>query len=597
MKRSQVSLVLLSLLARVTLGRIPFICKIRKVDCNLRPDSKCCQYTSTTTAATTATAAATTTTVITATIDVIEHGIPEDISKKDTIQAEPSEIDEVVVKINGEAVEFHLLDTTTAKPETFAPTFCLKLKFNCKLQARHPCCQHPLPPIEVVRAPLEDDGHKKRHIVRQPRKQNGPLSTTIQSNNVREYPLERQSTNHPSNHQYENFNGVLYDLKEKPKRENTKVQIVKKPKISSSNPINKGSTKNLLFQLKKRTRFGGRNKSPVCRIINCKRNKNHKCCQEEVKTTTEKKETAKEIATTFHEETTEEVTTNRKIVTVQEATTNEEETTAENCWSENSINEAFTTETVTTSTVPAEMETKFSENYENDDKDIFDEMFVVSQKESLSSVETRIVQGTGKRGKNLGFDENNLKTLEETEQEKQMTSLTIETTTDMQEQFVEYFQSESGAEEEDNEDNLINVYPVYVPEASKPQLESEVDDSPTKAVLTELHSEHSPIPQSNWLPSVYQPEYLEHSPVFYITQDGQAVEEDEDISDEDIEEDETAAHYCSTLDCFIQPGHVCCSPHVASKRQIASLGDNHIDSDGHDRVTSTVTRVVKSVSW
>ena len=96
------------LLASVTFGRIPFICKIRKVDCNLRPDSKCCQYTSTTTAATTATAAATTTTVITATIDVIELGIPEDISKKDTIQAEPSEIDEVVVKINGEAVEVNI---------------------------------------------------------------------------------------------------------------------------------------------------------------------------------------------------------------------------------------------------------------------------------------------------------------------------------------------------------------------------------------------------------------------------------------------------------------------------------------------------------
>ena len=118
--RLQLSLVLVLLLAGCSLARIPFYCKIRKIDCQLRPDSKCCQYTTTTTT--------TTTTDSTTTVDASNTNAAADIEDvndvakiveernetlsnekdSDAIQAEPSEIDEVVVKITGEAVEVQI---------------------------------------------------------------------------------------------------------------------------------------------------------------------------------------------------------------------------------------------------------------------------------------------------------------------------------------------------------------------------------------------------------------------------------------------------------------------------------------------------------
>ena len=81
-------------------ARIPFICKIRKVDCSIRPDSVCCKYVTTTT---------TTTTTTSATPDIVDvendTESVKQITEDDVVQAEPSNIDEVVVKITGEAVE------------------------------------------------------------------------------------------------------------------------------------------------------------------------------------------------------------------------------------------------------------------------------------------------------------------------------------------------------------------------------------------------------------------------------------------------------------------------------------------------------------
>jgi len=602
MKRPILSLVLLVfLLASVTFGRIPFICKIRKVDCKLRPDSKCCQYI--TTAATITT---TTTTVSSVTSDVIENEeqvnetLLVDISNRDAIQAEPSEIDEIVVNITGEAIDARLL--TTTKPEKFAPRFCLKLKFNCKLQARHPCCQDPLPSVEEILTPTEDTRQKERQIARQHRKQKRPPSTTIRPNSKRKSTFARTNKRQRLNIQSEISNGVLDNVKEGSRSKSNEIQIFNKKKNLFVKPINTS-----LFQLKKRPTFGGRNKSPVCRIINCRRNKTHKCCQDEVKVTTAKEETTTEISTTSHEETTEEVTYSIDMTTVDSTTAKEEETTNEKYSKQIQNNEVSTTESVVLSTVPEWIVTELSDKYENTDKDPFEEMYVVSQKESLSSVETRIVQSTGLRWENLDIDGNGLKTLEERKQETDTIDMKLETTTDIQEEFIDYFQpatdNEGEYEEEDDEEKVITVYPVFIPEVSENQVEKEVIISSLKIpVFSHIHSEHSLMfstPQPEWLPPVYQPEHLEHSPVFYHY--GHSVDADA------TEDSDTTAHYCSTVDCFVHPWDVCCSPHIARKRQIDStddshglsdsLGDNYIDIDDHDRVTSTVTRVVKSVSW
>ena len=99
---------LLLLLVSVQSIHIPFYCKIRKTNCQLRPESTCCQHLSTTTA----------TTNEDTTIDSIAHNVgvteipkykePQSIlnsSDADIFEAVPSEIDEVYVKVTGENIE------------------------------------------------------------------------------------------------------------------------------------------------------------------------------------------------------------------------------------------------------------------------------------------------------------------------------------------------------------------------------------------------------------------------------------------------------------------------------------------------------------
>ena len=136
-------------------------------------------------------------------------------------------------------------------------------------------------------------------------------------------------------------------------------------------------------------------------------------------------------------------------------------------------------------------------------------------------------------------------------------------------------------------------------------------------------------------PPVFQPEYLEHSPVFYYFHDDHGVS-DEVLGDADVitlsensitdnkltndgvsfdilslmeysDDGIAGLPRCFSYSCLTQPGHVCCSPHIAKKRQTDKLlwnTDQDIlgheggeDSPGHHRVTATVTRTVKSVTW
>ena len=91
---------------------IPFYCKIRKTNCQQRPESTCCQHLSTTTSATTSDT----------TIDTLAHNdggteIPKlkepvsilNSSDADIFEAAPSEIDEVYVKITGENIEVKVI--------------------------------------------------------------------------------------------------------------------------------------------------------------------------------------------------------------------------------------------------------------------------------------------------------------------------------------------------------------------------------------------------------------------------------------------------------------------------------------------------------
>ena len=76
----------MSLLPEQSLCRIPFICKIRKVNCNLRPDTLCCQNVTTTS-----------TTSPPSTPPSAVEGMIEHINEatgSEVVPAQPSQIDE-----------------------------------------------------------------------------------------------------------------------------------------------------------------------------------------------------------------------------------------------------------------------------------------------------------------------------------------------------------------------------------------------------------------------------------------------------------------------------------------------------------------------
>jgi hypothetical protein len=58
--------------------------------------------------------------------------------------------------------------------------------------------------------------------------------------------------------------------------------LLKKGTVLKS--INEKPLKIFLIKLRRRPAFGVGSKSPACRIINCRRNKDHKCCQEKENT-------------------------------------------------------------------------------------------------------------------------------------------------------------------------------------------------------------------------------------------------------------------------------------------------------------------------
>jgi len=191
---------------------------------------------------------------------------------------------------------------------------------------------------------------------------------------------------------------------------------------------------------------------------------------------------------------------------------------------------------------------------------------------------------------------------------------------------------------DDTLDEVVNVYPVFIPKVNTEQSENSynIPDNkekhnarPQPLYISKL-GEPSPTfsSKTSHLPPVFQPEYLEHSPVFYYAHDVHGVSEGvqgvgdaftvntisdgehiEDweltntISDTDTyskedtehnsdDDDPTNAYFCSPQSCLSHPDQVCCSPHRARKRHL-----EYKDSPGHDRVTATVTRTSKSVSW
>ena len=79
----------------------------------------------------------------------------------------------------------NLITKSTSNPDKYAPKFCLKLKFNCKLRSSHPCCKYPLPPREEHQESTTDLPQSVKRKVRPTRIQITNLDTTNNARNAR----------------------------------------------------------------------------------------------------------------------------------------------------------------------------------------------------------------------------------------------------------------------------------------------------------------------------------------------------------------------------------------------------------------------------
>jgi len=283
--RSNLNLYLLLLLPAVHSIHIPFYCKIRKTNCQLRPESTCCQHltaNTTTTAATTISTTGDTTDVGVGATDIPKLNNSESIlssaKEEEILKAEPSEIDEVYVKVSGESIESNFI-ISTAKPEKYAPRFCLKLKFNCKLRSTHACCKYPLPPRDENHGSTTSNPKAVKLPVRPTRIQIAPVTNNVSKIKRRKSPFRRPLRTQQND--IEKLNDKDSIGKKNSKTDSNPVESKRKEPIRPVlNSVRNSSVK------RRRPAYFSNNKSPVCRIINCKRNKNHKCCQKPTEKTT-----------------------------------------------------------------------------------------------------------------------------------------------------------------------------------------------------------------------------------------------------------------------------------------------------------------------
>jgi len=276
---------LLLLLPAIHSIHIPFYCKIRKTNCQLRPESTCCQHltaNTTTTAATTISTTGDTTDVGVGATDIPKLNNSESIlssaKEEEVLKAEPSEIDEVYVKVSGESIESNFI-ISTAKPEKYAPRFCLKLKFNCKLRSTHACCKYPLPPRDENHGSTTSNPKAVKLPVRPTRIQIAPVTNNVSKIKRRKSPFRRPLRTQQND--IEKLNDKDSIGKKNSKTDSNPVESKRKEPIRPVlNSVRNSSVK------RRRPAYFSNNKSPVCRIINCKRNKNHKCCQKPTEKTT-----------------------------------------------------------------------------------------------------------------------------------------------------------------------------------------------------------------------------------------------------------------------------------------------------------------------
>ena len=318
---------------------IPIYCRRFKGNCK-RSTNLCCKYLkedSSSDSSTTTTTSSTTTTTTTAAYE--EEYVDElEASDGDPLDAQPSYVEEVFVKPTLEELNLVSAPEETSpapEPSQYAPRFCSILKFNCATRSSHPCCKNPLQPD--VSSRRSSSGlfsrpnsfspparKKEEEPLKEEEEEEKPIEETEGESDESETapavdPDKKEAKSKLSKPAKSKYSSRSKNRSLFGKKSYNRGKTTRRPKPVKSSPATTAST-TTTTPIKKKAIGGGGikgkikssffnrrpsgfdpSKSALCRIVNCGRTPQHKCCVRkeeaiepqavEVTTTTETPET------------------------------------------------------------------------------------------------------------------------------------------------------------------------------------------------------------------------------------------------------------------------------------------------------------------
>ena len=294
----------------------------------------------------------------------------------------------------------------------------------------------------------------------------------------------------------------------------------------------------------------------MCKIINCRRSKNHYCCkdllQDQPDTTTAAAVTSKIPEDSDKSE--KNITVfDEKIIDVTSTTTTTSTTTMKPY-------EAVALEETTMESVEVEDEDEeenvFSGSGEEEGSDISEAVTTQGDTSTMMSYPDYTQLGEDDvittEATNTDQTEETSEPFEEVTEVSKSISESYEETRIWYDgineagEFVDKYDAKEDWRYRDvNGERIVQVYPVYVPAKSYSQ-HNDVDNEVLSNNIEDHHDKHESV---------------------------------------DIRNEIT----CHQVDCLAWPSNKCCSPHVTKKR--------HSNEEINDKITATIVRIVKSVRW
>ena len=632
---------------------IPIYCRRFKGNCK-RSTNLCCKYLkdSSSDSSTTTTSTSTTTTTTTAAYE--EEYVDElEASDGDPLDAQPSYVEEVFVKPTLEELNLVSAPEETSPapgPSQYAPRFCSILKFNCATRSSHPCCKNPLQPD--VSARRSSSGlfrpnsfspparKREEEPLKEEEEEAEPIEETEGESEESETAVDperkeaKSKLSKPAKSKYSSRSKSRSLFGKKSYRGKT----TRRPKPVKSSAATTASTTTAPIKKKpigggikgkiKSSFFNRRpsgfdpSKSALCRIVNCGRTPQHKCC---VRKEEAIEPQAVEVTTTTKTPETPETTPEPSTFDVTSPVSNEEigkDVTEEGLATTTTTPELRKTETETNATVEetTEQNEEVTGGEEDQEEDMTTSMYgMYSMGEETTTLRDDEVVSKSVDGEPDESGQSGDEDAEEEAEEDEGSGETAATTgSPVEGSGKEETHNESGLESggtlapleimhEPNTEapggtdspqelttlppggisegaetlqSFLATYTTSLPTVVTPRVIAPVYIPPwAQAKADQERKEASSTPA----PMVYQDieEAVQPIEVFASNDLEQVTRERKEVEIEvDPEMEAEGWQDCRQFDCLLSPDHPCCEPHRSDKRHIDEGDEGESWRDG-----------------